>query len=60
VGLLDSTDIDKNFSFLLLTLCDISGADTFSDLVISDQVFMTCLVYPCQLSLDDISNHPLS
>jgi len=57
VGLLDSTNIDKNFSSLLLTLYDMLVADTFVDRVISDA---TALVYPCQPSLDETSNHPLA
>ena len=57
MGLLDSPDIDKNFSSLLLTLCDMLGANTFVDLVISDA---TPLVFPCQSGLGGISNHSLS
>ena len=57
MGFLDFADIDKNLSSLLLTLCDMLGADTLVDLVISNA---TALVYPCQPGLGDTSNHPLS
>ena len=50
MGLLDSVDIDKNFSSLLLTLYDMLVADTFVDRVISDA---TALLYSFQPGLDD-------
>ena len=57
MGILDSVDIDKNLFSLLLTWCDMLGAEMFVDLVISDA---TALVFSCQVNLDDISNHHLS
>ena len=57
VGLSDFIDNEKNLFSLLLTLCDMLGANTYAYLVLSDA---TILVYPCQTNLDDISNHHLS
>jgi len=57
VGISHFVEIDKNFFSPLLTLCDMLGTNTFTDLVLSDE---TANVYPCQPNLDDTSDHPLS